>query len=232
MQFPNIPKSRKLVILGDSLFAEVAYECFTRDSEYDVVGFAVEQAYLRKDRLFGLPVVPIEQMSDYFPPREHDVYAAIIHTQLNRLRARLANAAERRGYRLASYVSSHAMVWPNAKLGKHCFIFMNNVVQPFATIGDNVVLWNTNIVGHHATVRDHVFVTGQVVIPGSCDIGSNCFLGVNTAMADGVTIGQDCFINLGTMITRSLEANKMYRGQPAKPYCDDAREFFKVVVSS
>jgi hypothetical protein len=31
----------KLVVLGDGAFAEIAYEYFTHDSEYEVVAFAV-----------------------------------------------------------------------------------------------------------------------------------------------------------------------------------------------
>ena len=229
MQLRNAPKTKKLVIFGDSLFAEVAYECFTHDSEYEVVGFAVERAYLKKDNLFGLPVVAIEDVAQHFPPASHSVYTAIIHTQLNRLRARLMNMAEKQGYMLASYISSQAMVWPNAKLGKHCFVFEQNVVQPFVTIGDNVVLWSGNHIGHHTRIRDHAFISSHVVISGSCDVGESCFIGVNTSIANDVTIGADCFINLATTITRNLEPNRMYRGQPASAYQDDTRRHFKLV---
>ena len=55
-------KTKKLVIIGDSAFAEVAYECFTHDSEYEVVGFSVESAYIKKSELFGLPIIPFEQL--------------------------------------------------------------------------------------------------------------------------------------------------------------------------
>ena len=36
-------KKHKLVIVGDSAFAEVAYEYFSWDSDYEVVGFSVEK---------------------------------------------------------------------------------------------------------------------------------------------------------------------------------------------
>lgn len=36
-------KTGKLVLIGDSAFAEVAYEYFTHDSPYEVVAFAVER---------------------------------------------------------------------------------------------------------------------------------------------------------------------------------------------
>ena len=70
-------KTRKLVILGDSAFAEIAYEYFSHDSEYEVVAFAVEQAFLKRDQLFGRPVVPFESLEAHFGPAEHHFFAAI-----------------------------------------------------------------------------------------------------------------------------------------------------------
>ena len=76
-------KVKKLVILGDSAFAEVAYECFTHDSQYEVVGFSVETAHLTKTELFGLPIVPFERLEEYFSPGDVDFYAALVYSQLN-----------------------------------------------------------------------------------------------------------------------------------------------------
>lgn len=221
-------KTRKLVIFGDSLFAEIAYEYFTHDSPYSVAGFAVERAHKTKDTLFGLPVVCIEEVAAHFPPTEHDVYAAIVYTQLNRLRTRLSQQAKALGYGLASYVSSRAFVWPNVVLGEHCFIFENNVVQPFVQIGDNAVLWSGNHIGHHSRFGNNVFISSHVVISGVCEIGDNCFFGVNSTVANNVTIGADSVINMSAAITRNSEGNRFYRGNPAEAYREDARAYFKV----
>ena len=103
-------KKRNLVIIGDSAFAEIAYEYFSYDSDYEVVGFSVEQDYLQRENLFGLPIVPFESVETYFSPEEHDVFAALAYTQLNRLRTKLSSAAKQKGYKLASYISSKAFV--------------------------------------------------------------------------------------------------------------------------
>src|SRR5262249_44411276 len=157
-------KDKDLVIVGDSAFAEVAYEYFTHDSPYRVAGFAVERDFLKQDCLFGLPVVALEDVERHFPPTSHAAHVAVVYTQLNRLRARLAANVKARGYALASYVSSRAFVWGNVVLGEHCFVFENNVIQPFARIGDNVVLWSGNHVGHHSVIEENCFVSSHVVI--------------------------------------------------------------------
>lgn len=221
-------KTKKLVIIGDSAFAEVAYECFTRDSDYEVVGFAVESAFLKKDSLFGLPVVAFEQLETHFPPNEVEFYAALVYTQLNRLRTRLYEAAKGRGYRPASYVSSRAFVWPNVVLGEHCFIFEGNTLQPFVRVGDNVVLWSGNHIGHHSTIESHCFIASQVVISGFCRIGASSFLGVNATLANNVNIGEDNWIGLGVTIVRDTAPNTLFKGVQPEPAKVSARRFFKL----
>jgi sugar O-acyltransferase (sialic acid O-acetyltransferase NeuD family) len=221
-------KSRKLVILGDSAFAEIAYEYFTHDSPYEVVGFAVETAYLKRERLFGLPVVPFETLPQSFPASDVEFFAAVVYTQLNRLRSRLYEAAKQKGYRAASYVSSRAFVWPNVKLGEHCFIFEDNTVQPFVTLGNNVILWSGNHVGHHSTVRANCFVSSHVVISGFCDLGENSFLGVNATVANNVTIAKDNWIGPSVLISRDTNPGELYTTPAVEASRVPALRFFKV----
>ena len=95
-------KTKRLVIVGDSAFAEVAHEYFDADSPYEVVAFSVERAYMKRESVNGLPVVEFETLHKRFPPDTHDVHVAVVYTQLNRLRTRLAAEAKARGYRLGS----------------------------------------------------------------------------------------------------------------------------------
>jgi sugar O-acyltransferase (sialic acid O-acetyltransferase NeuD family) len=193
-------KTKKLVLVGDSAFAEIAYEYFTHDSEYEVVAFAVEREYLRRERLFEVPVVPFEELPERFAPAEHEFYAALVYTQGNALRTRLYESAKEMGYRPASYVSPRAFVWRNVKLGEHCFIFEDNVIQPFVTIGDDVVLWSGNHIGHHSKIGDHCFVSSHVVVSGFVEVGHSCFLGVHTTVANNIKIGNQCTAGAGALI--------------------------------
>jgi len=221
-------EKRKLVIVGDSAFAEIAREYFDVDTDYQVVAFAVEAAYLKQTELHGLPVVAFEQLQALYPPAEHEVFVAVVYTQLNRLRARLAGAAREMGYRLASYVSPRAFVWRNVKLGEHVFIFEDNTVQPFVEIGNNVVLWSGNHIGHHSKLRDHIFVSSQVVISGFCDIGEHSFLGVNATIANNVTVGRDNWVGPGITLMKDTEPDALFKATQAEPAKVAASRFFKV----
>jgi sugar O-acyltransferase (sialic acid O-acetyltransferase NeuD family) len=221
-------KTRKLVIVGDSAFAEIAKEYFDADTEYEVVAFSVESAYLKKNQVHGLPVTPFETLEQAYAPTDHDIFVAITYTQLNRLRARLANEAKEKGYRLASYISPRAFVWHNVELGEHCFIFEGNTVQPFVRVGNNVVLWSGNHIGHHSIVRDNCFISSHVVISGFCDIGENSFLGVNSTLANNVSVGKNNWIGPGVTISRTTESAALFSAPAVEVSRVSSIRFFKI----
>lgn len=223
-------KKKKLFIVGDSAFAEVAYECFTHDSEYQVVGFAVESNYRTKDSLFGLPIVNLEEALEHFNPSEVNFYAALVYSNLNRLRTRLYLTTKEMGYKPASYISSKAFVWPNVKLGEHCFIFENNTIQPFVNIANNVVLWSGNHIGHHSLVDENCFISSQVVISGFCNIGKNVFIGVNASISNNINISSDNWIGPGVVITSNTQPDQIYSSSKTLPSKVSAMRFFKVSI--
>jgi len=224
-----VEKKKQLLIVGDSAFAEVAYECFTYDSEYEVVGFAVEAAFRTKDVLFGLPVINLETAAAHYKPSEVEFYAALVYTNLNRLRSRLYLTAKAMGYKPASYISSAAFVWRNVEFGEHCFVFENNTLQPFVTIGNNVVLWSGNHIGHHSIVEENCFISSQVVVSGFCNIGRNTFIGVNASIGNNVQIAEDNWIGPGVVVTVNTEMNQLYKVEKALPARVSAKRFFKAV---
>jgi sugar O-acyltransferase (sialic acid O-acetyltransferase NeuD family) len=211
---------RPLVLVGAGEFAQIACEYFRHDSDYDVLGYAVERSYLRQSSLDGLPVLAYEDLAAEHPPGDVELFVAIPATGLNRLRTRLYLDGRARGYRFASYVSSRAFVWRNAEIGENCFIFEHNTVQPFVRIGANCVLWSGNHIGHRTVLEDHVFMASHAVISGYCRIGSGSFVGVNATLNDGVSIAVDNVIGSGALVVRDTEPGRVYVGSPARALAD------------
>jgi len=208
--------ARPLVLIGAGEFAQIACEYFEHDSDREVLAFSVEREFLAQPTLAGRPVVPYEALEQHYPAADVDVYVAIPSSQLNRLRTRFYLDMKRRGYRLASYVSTRAFVWRNAEIGENCFIFEGNVVQPFVSIGNNCILWSGNHVGHRTVVRDHVFIASHAVISGYCEIGESSFVGVNSTFNDHVKVAPDNVIGSGALVTQDTEPGRIYVGAPAR----------------
>lgn len=210
-------KNKKLLIIGSGEFAMIAYEYFTYDSDYEVVAFSVDHEFIDSKTLYDKPVVAFEDISQKFPPDIFDVFVAIPASGLNRLRTRFYEDVKRKGYKCATYISSRAFVWRNAKIGDNCFIFENNTVQPFVEIGNNVILWSGNHIGHRSIIGDNCFLSSHVVVSGYCKIENSCFIGVNATINDRITIARDCVVASGSLVNKSLKnPERIYYGAPAQ----------------
>lgn len=202
-------KTKKLVIIGAGETAEIACEYFTVDSEYEVVGFAVDRQFITSKFIAGLPIIPLDELELKFPPTDYWAFAAASSTKLNRVRSHLYAEVKNKKYRMASYISSKAFVWRNVQIGENSFIFEDNTIQPFVKIGNNVVLWSGNHIGHNSTIQDNCFLSSHVVISGFCDIGESSFLGVNSTVINNINIGKDCFIGAGALIQKDVPSGSV-----------------------
>lgn len=205
-------KTRPIVLIGDSAFAEVAYEYFTWDSPYEVAAFAVEREYRKRDSFLGLPVIDFEDLDRHYDPASHGFYAALVYTDRNRLRTRLYHETKAKGFAPVSYLSTRAFIWRDVEIGEHAFIFENNVIQPRVRIGANTVLWSGNHIGHHSTVGDNCFISSHVVVSGFVNIGSYCFMGVNSTVANNVNIGDRCVVGAGATVLADVPDAKVAVG--------------------
>lgn len=204
---------RSLVIFGAGDIAQLAHYYFSTDSNYEVVAFAVDAAYISVNEVCGLPVVPFEELVDRYSPAMHDVFVALSYAKLNQVRKDKYLAVKNLGYRIASYISSRASILNNGMVGENCFVLEDNTIQPFVAIGNNVTLWSGNHIGHHSVVRDHCFIASHVVISGGVDIGEQCFIGVNATLRDHIKIGEKCVIGAGALILADAEPEGVYIGQ-------------------
>jgi sugar O-acyltransferase (sialic acid O-acetyltransferase NeuD family) len=220
--------NKKLIIIGTGETGLLAYEYFTKDSEFEVTAFSVHSDFKKSEDLLGLPIIELENLVDQFPPQRYSLFVALSSTHLNRDRADLFLDLKKKGYSFASYVSSKAFVWDNVKIGENCFILENNVLQPFTEVGNNVTLWSGNHIGHRTLIRDHVFVTSHCVISGFCEIGEFSFLGVNCTLADEVKIAKDNFLSMGAVVSKSTEEDGLYKGNPAEKHKLSAKRLCKV----
>lgn len=204
--------SKKLVIFGSGDIAQLAHYYFSSDSDYEVVAFTVDAAYIQGENFCSLPVIAFEEVSKHYPPDTHDLFIALSYSKLNAIRKEKYLAAKAFGYQLASYVSSRATVLNDGHIGENCFVLEDNTIQPFVTIGNNVTLWSGNHIGHHSSIGDHAFLASHVVVSGGVEIGEQCFVGVNATLRDHIKVGDKCVIGAGALLLLDAEPEGVYMG--------------------
>ena len=210
-------KTKKLIIFGDSAFAEIAYEYFQYDSDYEVCGFTISKEFITKEYLFNLPVVPFENVTDIFPSCEYEMHIALVYNSLNRVREKFYKQSKSKGYNLANYISSKSFIWKNVILGDNVFIFEDNTIQPFVKIMNNNVFWSGNHIGHHSEIGSNNFFSSHVVMSGFCEVGNNNFFGVNSTISNNIKIGDDCVLGSFTHIVKSIQSGTLLRGSLSVP---------------
>jgi sugar O-acyltransferase (sialic acid O-acetyltransferase NeuD family) len=220
---------RKLVLFGIGKIGQVAYHHFSTDSDYEVTAFAVDQAFIPADKHFdGLPVIPFEEIEKHYPPAECDLFIAVGYQQLNRLRAERLADAQKKGYRLATYISSQNKHLKREQVGDNCFVMSGEPLQPHARIGDNCFIWTNALIGHHTQVGSHCWITSGVVIGGNCRIGDYGFFGLGATIGHEVTIGVNSLVGAGALITKDAPENSVYIQPETERFRLTSQQFLKM----
>jgi sugar O-acyltransferase (sialic acid O-acetyltransferase NeuD family) len=208
-------QNKPLVIFGTGDIAQLAHYYFTRDSVYTVAAFTVDAAWMPEltdsPTFCGLPIVAFEQLSALYPPETHDLFIALGYRNLNQLRREKYLLAKAQNYRLASYLSSRAVLLNDGDIGDNCFILENTIVQPFTSIGNNVTLWSGCMIAHHSIVRDHCFLS-SCGVAGGVDVGEACFIGGYAILRDKIRVGARCVIGAGALLLADAEPEGVYMG--------------------
>lgn len=209
--------SRDLVIFGTRQIAEVLGWYFEHESDYRVVAYTVDGAFLKESTFQDRPVVPFEEITQRFPPETHDMFVAISYQKMNRIRSEKFSAAVEAGYMLAHHVSPQARVWDRLVVKPNTFIMEHNVIQPFSQIGQDTILWAGNHIGHHATIGDHCFLASHIVVSGAVSVGDYTFIGVNATLRDGINVGPRCLIGAGALLLEDTQPEQVFMAERTQP---------------
>jgi UDP-3-O-[3-hydroxymyristoyl] glucosamine N-acyltransferase len=85
------------------------------------------------------------------------------------------------------------------------------VIGEFAKLDDHVH------VAHNCIVGRRTMLTAAAELSGSVIIGDDCWVGPNSSVIDGARIGARAFIGIGANVTKSVDADTVVAGNPARP---------------
>lgn len=201
---------KKLLIFGVTAAGAQSLYDFRTDSPYEVAAFVANRAEIREPEFMGYPVVAFEEVDTHYPPSEHDMFIAIYFNRVNSVRRQKFSEAKAKGYRLASYVSSKAIVWPDLKIGENCMICDGANVRPSTRIGDNSFIMPGAVVGHDAVVGEHCYLAIHAVMLAGAVVESSCVIGANATILNGVKVASECVVGAGCVINKNTQAKGVY----------------------
>lgn len=102
----------------------------------------------------------------------------------------------------------------NVGINARCWISAGGIIE----IGDNVLIGpNVTIVtANHIFTDDNTPINKQGHTKNKVLIRDNTWIGANVTILPGVEIGSNTVIGAGSIVTKSLQPNSVYAGNPAK----------------
>lgn len=200
---------KKLVIFGNGQVADIIYDYFKNDNNFEVISFCVDDKFYLKKKHFNLPVIPISKLKKYYPPKENYIFVALSYSNINQKRKEKFNQLKKMGYSFANLIVSKSSLPSSVVIGKNVAVLDSKCIQPFTQIKDNVFIWNGTIIGHHSVLQNHCWITSGSNIGGNSIIGEKSFLGLNSTVGNMVKIGKNCFLGANSLITKNLSSNRV-----------------------
>lgn len=219
----------KVVLFGTGRGADVAYRFLSRDSGHEVCAFAPDRKYFDRATFHGLPVVPFEEVERHYPPDEYLMFILLGYQDMNGLRATKYSEAKRKGYRLATYVSSDIFRVEDIQVGENCFILDNQSISLDVKIGNNVVMWSSNHIGDLSIVEDHAWLASHVTIAADVVVGEGSFLGIGATISNGARLGRKTFVGAHALITSNTPEGSVYVATESQRLDFTSGDFMRVM---
>lgn len=217
-------KTKKLIIFGNTNYAEMVCDYFEGYSEYEVVCFAVNNSYKQSEVFYNKELVDFEDIEKKYSPNAYEMFIAIGSSNLNKNREIIYKQAIEKGYNLATFIHPDAYISDKVSIGKNCIIMECARILRKTIIGDNVIIWPSAFISHDNIIKNNCYIVGAT--NGFCEIGENCFLGAGSMIADKVKIAPNNFITMLAAVRTNTEEDSIYEGIPAKKRQGISATFF------
>ena len=206
---------KKLIIYGDSSFAQMIAHYFQTDSHYQVVAFCVDKAFRTQEEIDGLPVVNLENIEDTYSPENHSIFAAIGYKSV-RTHKILFEKISQLSYPIATYISNQAMVDSTCNIDVNCLILQGVILEPHTMIDANCYINSGAIVCHHSHIKAHSILAAGSLVGGYTTIGESSLIGFKATVAELLELGDETLLGAGSLLLDNTQPHTMYVGTPAR----------------
>lgn len=218
---------KKVVIIGNSDAADVLYRYMYSDPRWEVIGFCVDEGFVKERLKFDLPVVSIDQIAGFFKG-DFCAVMGVGYSGMNSIRETLYSKVKSMGIKISSYIHPDSKVYTEEeRIGDGSLILPGVIVEPYATIGENSVLWSGSVIGHHSVVGNNCWISSGVVVSGHCVIGNNSFLGVGSVISNGVCLAERNIVGAGGSVFKSTRVDEVYISAQSENHRFKASDFMK-----
>jgi len=217
-------RRRELVIIGAGGFGAIAASV-ANDIDasaianacvppWDIVGYADADAAKRGTCHEGYRVHgTLEEAGRDFEGRELWFFCAIGE---NRVRGRVAEAAQKLGWKAATLIHPTAILSARVEVGAGSYIGPLAVISVNTKIGAHAIVDMHVSIGHDAVLKDFCTVYPGARISGRCRVGEYVLIGSNAVLLPGTLIGDRAVVGASSLAGGAVEPGTTVLGVPAR----------------
>lgn len=123
-------------------------------------------------------------------------------------------AEDEDGNKLRIPTLGRVVIGDNVEIGAHdnisCGSGGDTIIENFVKIDALVHL------GHDVRLQENVEITAGGIIGGFDNLGAHAYVGINAVLRNRINVGEKAIIGMGSTVTKSVEANVVVAGNPAR----------------
>ena len=200
---------KPFLIFGTGDFADIVGYIIEHEMNAQVSGYMVNERFMDKDIKNGLPVVPFENVEEFFNPTSYNCTIAYEGHDMFVSRRSITEELVKKGYSFDTVISDSAVI-TNASMGYGNIIMQNVFIGPFTSIGNGNIFWGTAQLQHHNVIGDYNCFAPGTVTCGYTEILEHSFFGANSTIKNGIRISPRTFIGANVYIDRDTDADSVW----------------------
>ena len=118
--------------------------------------------------------------------------------------------------RLATFVHPTAYLAPNVVLGAGSVIMPQVCISSGTVLGKNCLVMVAATIGHNNDIGDFTHIAAQACVGSYLKVGKGVHFGLNCTVRENLTIGNYSTIGMGAVLTKNVDDNDIWVGNPAK----------------
>ena len=193
-----------LLLYGNGSFAQLLKWYIDHDDPREIEAVTVEKKYITEPYFERIKVLPFEQIQEYYPPEETEILLGVGYNQMNMVRQRIFEECKKKGYSIAQYIHSTAVLC-EPQMGEGNIILEDTLVEPFVKIGCGNIIWCKDSIAHNAEIGNYNTLSTMVAVNGFSKTGNNCFLGSGCVIRDKIQIADYTLVGAAAYVSKSTE---------------------------
>lgn len=207
---------KQILIYGAGTYGKIVYHDIKQFGEdVEVASFVMDEKYVYTDSLYGIPIVPFEKVDNEYPPEDYQMLVCCGYTVM-RNRKIMYDRAKDKGYKLANYISSKAILENTPLMGDNNIVLANAVIGYDGKMGSDNIIFQNVWLGHEFKIGSHSIIGFGSNIGGRAVIGNLSYISIGVTAKGRITFGDESLVGVGTNVIKDVEPFSTVVGNPAK----------------